>query len=375
VTDRSVLRLTALEQSASTARVLNLIAPKRKFPDDAALRDQPFFQHRLLNHSLFVKHRVRPHEVELFARPKSSTTKILAPIDGSDLRLGARSLMVGQRDFDRMAEQVFADALRPGQPDRILLELLDELPSLDPFLLREHLKRNGYRPAQNYFSISQADLDRMYDFVRGELMDLVSLVTGEASPAAQAALLVEKLLSDSPEAGFAPLKATLKLSDQEYSNGVFAWRGFLYYKWVLDDISPRLGSVLVQVESLQPRGPKDPEAAKYIPGARTRILADVAAACAKVTGLLQTYDTAYVALTKNGDPVTFRNFLLAAPSMFMSLGELLGAIQHVVSFWRYRFPEGRPAVIAPDELMDLFMEFEDSMSFSGAAEAPVALAS
>jgi hypothetical protein len=66
---------------------------------------------------------------------------------------------------------------------------------------------------------------------------------------------------------------------------------------------------------------------------------------------------------------------LAAPDMFMSLGEQLGAIQHVVSFWRYRFPEGRPALIAPDELMDLFLDFEDSMAFAQTPEPPLALAS
>ncbi|HEY9219603.1 MAG TPA: hypothetical protein VIO94_16265 [Phenylobacterium sp.] len=373
--DRTVRRLTALEQSASTARVLNLVAPHRKFPDDASLTEQPFFQHRLLNGSIIVKHRVRPHELELFAKVRPSATKLLAPIDGSDLKLGARSLMVGQRDFDRMAETVFGDALKPGKPDRVLLDLIDELPSLDPFLLREHLKRHGYNPARNFFSISEADLARMYDFVRGEVTDLVALsISDGASATTHASKLVDKLLSDSPEAGFEPLKAVLKLSDQEYSDGVFAWRGFLYYKWVLNDLMPQLGGVQTQLATLQPRGPKDPEAAQYLPGARQRLQLEIAGGCAKVAGLLQTYDSAYKALTKDSDPVTFRNFLLAAPQMFMSLGEQLGAIQHVVSFWRYRFPEGRPALVAADELMDLFLDFEDSLAVS-AADAPLALAS
>ena len=50
--------------------------------------------------------------------------------------------------------------------------------------------------------------------------------------------------------------------------------------------------------------------------------------------------------------------------MFASLGEQLGAIQHIISFWRYRFPAGRPRLIAPEELMDVFLDFEDSMVFS-----------
>ena len=79
--------------------------------------------------------------------------------------------------------------------------------------------------------------------------------------------------------------------------------------------------------------------------------------------MMDAYDQAYRALTEDGQPAAFRDFLLAAPAMFMTLGEQTGAVQHIVSFWRYRFPLGRPAAISPEELMDVFMDFEDSLVF------------
>ena len=45
-------------------------------------------------------------------------------------------------------------------------------------------------------------------------------------------------------------------------------------------------------------------------------------------------------LVEKQTPKTFRDFLLSAPHMFLELGEKLGAISHIVSFWRYRFPTG-----------------------------------
>ena len=39
---------------------------------------------------------------------------------------------------------------------------------------------------------------------------------------------MEKLLSNSVDDSFGPLKETLKLSDKDYQDGVFCWRGFLY---------------------------------------------------------------------------------------------------------------------------------------------------
>jgi hypothetical protein len=364
--DRTVRSLVALERSASTARVLNLGATHRKAVDDPSLVEKPFFQNKVLNHSIIVRHRIRPHERELFPEPLATTTKILAPIDGTDLRFGARFLMLGQRDFDRTLEGLFGDCLAPGTPDREVLDLIDELPSLDPFLLREHLKRNGFEPARGYFAITDADILRMYEFVRKEILALVTLSSGESGGAGHAAArLVDKLLSHSADSGFGPLKETLRLSDKDYQDGVFCWRGFLYYKWVLAEITPALCEVLVQLAKIIPRGPQTPETQAYLPHARARVDAAVTQALDGVNQMLAVYDRAYRGLTQDGQPTAFRDFLLAAPEMFMSLGEQCGAVQHIVSFWRYRFPGGRTGIVGPEELMDILLDFEDGLSFLG----------
>lgn len=173
--DRTVRRLTALEQSASSARVLNLSAIHRKNPADPALIEAPFFSHRLLDRSIILKHRLRPHEYSMFATPKPTATKLLIPIDNEDLRAGAHYAFVGQRDFDEVVQSMFGKDFRPGSRDRIVLDLIDSLPSLDPFLLREQLRRHDIEPARVYFGITDADIQRMFEFVRGEIASLVAL--------------------------------------------------------------------------------------------------------------------------------------------------------------------------------------------------------
>jgi len=371
VTDRTIRSLIALDQSASTARVLNLVATHRRLRGDPSLEAHPFFQNKLLNHGLVIKHRVRPHERELFYKPVAQVTKIMAPIDGSDLRYGARYLMMGQKDFDAAAESMFGDLLKAGQPDRIILDLIEELPSLDPFLLKEHLRRNGFEPARGYFAITDADILRMYEFVREEVMALCALSAGAGGAAAQAATrLVEKLLSNSADNSFEPLKETLRLSDKDYQDGVFSWRGFLYYKWVLKELTPQLGQVMGELAGIRARGPNTPDTSRYLPEAKERLQATVKKTVEGVNTMLGVYDRAYRSLTVEGQPTGFRDFLLAAPQMFMALGEQTGAVQHIVSFWRYRFPPRRPSMIAPEELMDIFMDFEDSLVFLNEAEAP-----
>lgn len=364
--DKSVRRLTALEKSASTARVLNLVMVHRKFPNLADLQTSPFFQNRVLDRCIILKHRLRPHEMDMFEAYRPQATKILVPIDSADLKVGARYIFVGQKNFNAVSESVFGRDLYPGARDRVVLDLIDELPSLDPFLLREHLRRNEIMPAREYFAISEADVLRMHDYVRREVSSLVQM---SAKDSAQGPLpaerLVEKLLSTTPEADFGPLKAVLRLSDKDYHDGIFAWRGFLYYKWVLSEISKDVQDAITGIRTIQPRGPRDPEASAYITATRSRIGPAIQEILRQTRDTLTLYDDAYGLLTQQGNPVGFRDFLISAPAMFQRLGEQMGVLQHIMSFWRYRFGAAKAAPASPAELMDILMDFEDSLTYEG----------
>ena len=79
------------------------------------------------------------------------------------------------------------------------------------------------------------------------------------------------------------------------------------------------------------------------------------------------------------DPIAeqaFRDFLLQAPAMFLTLGERLGVVDHIVSFWTFRFPANRLASVTAGELMDIFLDFEESLGSSARTgrPAPVGLA-
>ena len=362
--DRSVRSLTALQSSASTARVLNLMQTHKKFKDEPELSASPFFKNKVMDRCLIIKHRLRKDEYFNFKLPPQNTTKILIPIDGADLRYGAQSFFVGQNDYEKLLADCFGDDLKPGSRDRMVLDLIASLPSLDPFLLKEFLAKNDITPANAYFAISDGDVQRMIEFVRQEIMALVTLSSGGgAGSVAYASRLVEKLLSNTPDAGFEPLRDTLKLTDQEYSDGMFCWRGFLYYKWVLKDLAKPLGEIMVEIQETQGRGARSSDAATYIPKARGNIQRALMSTSSNVQGLLDVYNRAYNDLTVNGKPATFRTFLLEAPSMFFQLGEQLGSMQHIISFWRYRFPAGGKRLITYDDLMDLFLDFEDSLGF------------
>lgn len=358
-----IRRLSALQHSASTARVLNLVSSNQLLTAAERSSAQRFFQNRVLNNSLVIKHRIRPHELDLFREPRRVATKVVIPIDPQDLKLGGSFFFLGQRDFDVIAKNEFGGALLPGQRDRLLLELLDSLPSFDPFLLRGQLQRHGLDPAQVYFNISDADIERMYEFVRNEIVSLVDISLGSGiGQGVKAGRLVDKILSNNPGEDLGPLKEVLRMSESEYSDGIFAWRGFLYYKWVLKELKPEAVAAWKAIALLEPGGPPDRDAEAHIQKSKARIRDLIRHVLMATSRALEVYDDAYKDLTERGDPASFRDFLLAAPDMFARLGEELGALQHVVSFWKFRFGGKRPKRAAAGELSDILADFEESLS-------------
>jgi hypothetical protein len=365
VSDRSVRSLSHLQENASTARTLNLVAVWKKHADDEDYRQAPFFHSPVLNRSIIVKHRLRRHEREALYDGRSSATKVILPIDPTDLRMGARSFFIGQRGYEHMLEELSVGIGEPDSHDDQLLKIVDELPSLDPFLMRERLKKDGFSPARCYFDLTDADSTRMFHFVRKEVMPLIGISFDDmdARMNEKTAKLASKILANASDAELEPLRQGMGMAKPEFEEGVFCWKGFIYYKWTLTDLLPKVRPVSAEIASIKPTGPITDEERTYIVASRASLSKAVARACETVRVTLKVYDDAYADLTRNGQPQSFKNFLLKAPSLFYELGERLGAVHHIVSFWRYRFPAGKRPSIGGEELVDLLADFEASLSF------------
>jgi hypothetical protein len=354
--DRSIRFLGALG-GASTSRVLNLCriaAQNASNPDHAA---RPLFLSPIVNRGFLVKHRTRGDENYLFTSPRTIATKLILPFDHDDLRAGGRSLFIDQRGYEDALRH--AGNYRPDMLERDLrvLRLLSAVPSLDPFLVREHLRNNQIDVAPCYFALSAGDQERMHRFVSQELARLIQLAGGGRDSEDDTGRLVSALLSTEVGEKLAPLRLTLGLTGDDFREGVFSWRGFLYYKWSMASFWPDMVGVMRQISTVQPFGALDAEQKTFLTQARRDIIARVRDAGRDVTRALGVYDDSFADLVTHRSPRTFRDFLLSAPYMFLELGEKLGAISHIVSFWRYRFPPDSPALVDAEELSAIFQDF------------------
>jgi hypothetical protein len=354
-TDRSVRFLDAIG-GASTSRVLNLHRIARDNVDNPDYLEKPLFVSQVTNRSFIVKHRTRADETYLFTSPRSSVTKVIVPFDEDDLRAGGRSLFVDQRGFLDSFKQMGHYTAETIDRDLTVLKLFDTLPSLDPFLVREHLRNHEIDVAPCYFSISEGDQERMYSFVSEEMSRLVQLAGGGPG-SGSSNRMVAALLSSKVDEKLEPLRQTLGLTGNDFREGVFSWRGFLYYKWSMEKFWPDVMGVLRHISAIQATGPATTDQKTFMQQARRAIIEAVRDDGAHVNKALAIYDSSFEDLVANQSPKTFRDFLLSAPYMFLELGEKLGCISHIVSFWRYRFPKTAPVMIDAEELSAIFHDF------------------
>lgn len=364
--------LALIRKSGSTARILNLLVAGERFGDTPAYQDNPFFRSKQTNKAIVIKHTLRGSEADLFDGGGATATKVIYPFAVSDLSLGGAYFFVGQRN----AIDIFRDYVGEGVPEADLrhdfetLEALDQLPSLDPFLLREGLRRFNRKPALCYLDISEADIQRMRDYVSGQISRLIELAFGgggnSGSMKTLSAQMAEKLLSDENTEQLAPLRVTLQLSGVEYSEGIFAWKGFLYYKWQFVESQLELARTKRELTKFKVFTP-DRMILAQIESSKERILQQVNAYQSSVVEALSTYDRAFGDLTERSKPTAFREFLLNSPKMFEEIGTKLGALRHVSSYWKFRSAQSDFSRIFPEEALDILLEFENSLSTGGAA--------
>lgn len=359
--DRSFRSLKGLEKTGATSRVLNLAALSVRQAERRETPPEPFFTAAALRGALIIKHRLRPGEEQVFSRPRYTATKLVIPFERTDLSLGGRYLFVGQQGWLKML-----GALR-NQPaaephDAGVLEALDALPSLDPFLVREQLKRQGFPMAAAHFVLSPADLERMQAFVHAELEALVRLACGGEQLGGETDKLVRALLSGEDDTRLEALRGAMQLGDAEYGEGLFCWRGLLYYKWAMRDVFPTLQEMTSDIGNVRLVGPRNEQTVAAIYELKTRVACALAGRMQEVAASVQAYDEAYALLRDRIDPAGFCRFLLNAPASFRIVGEAMGVLSHAASYWRYRFPLDAPLLATPDELTDILEEYEFTLS-------------
>ena len=364
---RSLKAVTAM---ASSARVLDLSRLSARTAEEGDGPDLPMFLHPVLNRAIIVKHNVGPAEEERFAPRRLGATKIIFPFDAADLGLGGQYLFVDQQDFEASLSRQLHYGDISFDRDLQVLRLLDKLPTLDPFLIRGILSYEHIEVDRRYYRLSEVDKADMLAFVEREIHALIQLCfRGVEVDESKAKKLSERLLGDenSPELGL--LRHALRMEEAEFAEAMFNWKGFLYYRWRAQELTPQLKSTLQAFSRIRARRFERDELS-YVMRCKSLLQRMIVEMLDEVNQRLQRYDRAFAALTDVGDPDSFRTFLIQGSSLFRELGERIGRLEQAVTFWRAQFGDVRMGSIPPDDIIDGMRDILQALAISTLRETP-----
>jgi hypothetical protein len=370
-TDSSVHSLRDIAARSSSARVLDLHALALEAGDLPGYADRPMFTHPVLNRTIIAKHHPRLGEFDHRPDRRAVSTKVIFPFDANDLHLGGQFILVDQDDFreqfDRQLDYREGDRTR----DLAVLKVIDNLPTLDPFLLREALTASKFDVAPCYFRLSPADQSEMLGFVAEQVSTLINLCF--AGPGAEmhtdkAKRLSELLLAggDSPELD--PLRTALHLTPEQFTEAVFCWKAVLYYRWRSRGLAPDVMATRKAIGSVDLSRFED-HIAPFVAQALGRLETMMGECERRIAQMFKIYDDVFDALAEKHSPEPFRRMLVDGPRVFSRLGERMGRLEQVVSFWRHQFPDRRIRQAPPEAIVESLRHLLSALSIRSGADS------
>ncbi|HVM99413.1 MAG TPA: hypothetical protein VMT68_04280 [Caulobacteraceae bacterium] len=347
-----VQTLRSITARSSSARVLDLHSLWVEAGEDPDHHNRPMFAHPVLNRTIIVKHHPRAGEFESNTERGAIVTKVIFPFDPDDLDLGGQFLLVDDPDLaELLARHLDWNGLDIAR-DIAVLRLLDKLPTLDPFLLHEALTANKITVSPCYFRLSPTDKSEMRDFVAHQVETLIGLCFGGATVSdAQAKRLSELILAsgDSPE--LMPLRQALKMEPEEFAQAMFCWKAVLYYRWRSRAIMPEVKATRRSIGAVD-ASRFDPDSARFVRYAVSQ-LEDLVSDCERrIADAFRIYEDVFEALTAQRTPEPFRRFLIDGPRLFNRLGERMGRLEQLTSYWAHQFPGLRTRQLSPETIYD-----------------------
>jgi hypothetical protein len=323
---------------AGSSRVFNCNALTRKLLEkDAAAKR--FFHNPPLNNVVLIKDQVPEHERKGPRCPPVGT-KLYFPFNELDIYEGGRTIFLHdpalpQTIIDNFGQNAALTKEALVQDLRIL-EILDGLPSLDPFLMKDVFMRADIAVNEDYFEISPEQWKEIEIFILQRFEPLVKAAFPDAmSSDEKARRLIEKIWEAKDVTALKPLIDAFRLPENKALEIFGAWKGINFYSFQYSRVQPKLIDIAKWLKGIDiPYGaiPNDD---------RTKLLANMEQVkdqlrreWQKVDTILREYTDGYDQMFKHkASSAQFLGFLRNSSKAYWDLGSGLGKTNHAAYCW------------------------------------------
>lgn len=341
--DKLAASYLASELNSGSTRVFNVDRLHRAIMVEGAPRDEQLFRHPELHRIIFIKQALLDPDYQK-DRHNRVGTKLYFAFNEANAFEGGKSIFAGDPKFDEaMSFQLGFDRSRNMANyihDRDIIQILDSLPSLDPFLMRDRLEAEGITPHLGYFEIEEEEWQKIREHVMRRFRPIVEFAFGGADATktqARVRSLVQKIWEAKDMDGLRPILDAMELSIEEAPKALHAWKGVIYYDYRLSRLEKRVRELATWLtHSATPTDMVPPGHRKIVEEIRDGVRHKVRDRWQHARGRLLEYNDAYTALfIEKRSPGPFIAFLGNASDIFNELGEELSRLDHASEVRRF----------------------------------------
>lgn len=338
-------------------------------PADApAASAKLLFDSRALNFSIFIKEPAKT-KLGMFAPAPGKTlrTRLYFPYNRERPVEGGVSIDSRDPRLDEALQNV-AGLDRKNRPDsydhdKKILRILDELPSLDPFLLKDRFRQANMEVPEPYLHIQLQEWDAIRSFVHNQFRVVAHVIfpSDDSQMDEKAEQLTQQLWDLRDLEHLSALTKVFGLDPARTEEIFYSWKGVIYYDYEYERLRPLISALFAWFD--QGSVPKDfckPEVERELDRSRTLIKNHMKGAIAETEKHLKLYHKSFDLFFKERKTASdFVAFLQSAPRNFYALGESLSKLSHSVVLWDRGTQNFHGRLLPSDSLLELFGFIED----------------
>lgn len=336
--DRTQLRLLL---GAGPSRRLNVLETTTRLQTEGRL-DDLLFNTSFLNRSVLFKSvdtvksgppRRKPKKGK---KTKSSRTLIFLPYDAERPGDGGEALPYDRENLRRVVDVRRAQSegwVSSLEEDEATLDLLDELPTLNPFLLRDAFGRSGRAIPEPYLTLDPALTQRLRRRLEGRVRPLVIAALGGDGQEVGDHLerILEALLVPARGEDLRLLGRALQMEPETAPEVLSAWAGIAFFEEELDRLKPAIHTFAQWLaEEAEPREYLPPSQRRELDTTVRRLRSAVREPWREIRATLDQYRDTYISLVFEDTPAPFVKFLRHARSCYWRTAELFGAFEQAI---------------------------------------------
>ena len=321
-----------------------------------------FFRNKQLNTILLIK----DNAPEANRKGGSSVgTKLYFPFNADNIYEGGRTIFVHDRQFKSAIFGQFGEgALSPEEfaEDMRIIAILDKLPSLDPFLMKDALLRARMEMNNDYFVISQEAWSEIEQFMLLRFEPLVKAAFPEASSSGdKARQFINAIWEARDLAALKPLVDAFRLPENEALDIFASWKGIVYYSFQYQRQKVQLMELMKWLQASSSAGTGVPaNEKKEMLEMINLVMSQLKSEWQTIETIERRYEDAYDKMFKHKTgSADFLAFLKDSNKTYWDLGNSIGKTNQGIYCWKTmtsRFQDGKVSWQQLQEIMHILVK-------------------